>query len=164
MSEVAQNATVTILVSDFANSDAAGKLNVVGGTVAILGFDGMQGVTSRFSLSVVVNVPASLLPTDFALEISLLSNGELVLLPGVPDPQPLRVAQPVSMERATAAPTTLIRDHIGSNHVAVLDFAGGLPLAVGGIYEWQVRIDGDDERTWRYPFAVVGPPQSPVFG
>lgn len=164
MSEVARHSRVTILVSDFANSDMAGKVNVVGGTVAILGFDPMQGTTTRFSLTVITNVPSRLLPAEFSVEVTLMSNGQPVLLPGVPEPQALRVAQPVTLGVGTSAPTALIRDHIGANHVTILDFGNGLPLAVGGVYEWHVRIDGDDEHVWTYPLAVAGPPPGPVFG
>lgn len=165
MSEIAQNARVSIIVSDYANVDAGGKLNVLGGAVAIVGLDPMQGLTSRFSLAVVINVPTQYLPGDFALEISLRNEaGELVMLPGATEPQPLRVSQPVSLERPAGAATPAARDHLGTNHIAVLDFGGGLPLAVGGLYEWHVRIDGDDETAVRYPFAIAGPAQGMVFG
>lgn len=164
MSEIAENASVTILVADFANVDAAGKINLLGAGVAMVGFDPMQGLTSRFSIGVVIHVPTKFLPADFSFEISLVSQGgELVMLPGPAEAQPLRVAQPVSMDRPNVSSSPAIRGHIGSNHQAVLDFSNGLPLAVGGLYEWHVRIDGDVDRVWTYPFAVAGP-QGPVFG
>lgn len=157
---------MTVLVSDFANNDAAGKLNVVGGTVAILGFDPMQGLSSRFTLSVVIRVPSHMLPAEFAIEVTLRSNGVPFLLPGPAEPQPLRIAQPITVEKPSAAnvPVPAIRDHIGASHTLIFDFNTGLPLKPGGLYEWHIRIDGDEDTAHTYPFAVMGPPPAPVFG
>lgn len=167
MSAVAEQASVTLVVSDFANTDAAGKLNVLGATVAVLGFDPMQALSSRFSLAVVVRVPGRLLPAEFTVEVALRSGGELVQLPGpAGETQPLRISQVVSLDRlgADRVPSPAVRDHVGASHTMVLDFNTGLPLVPGGLYEWQVRIDGDDSEVHAYPFAVVGPPPPPVFG
>lgn len=166
MSAVAEAASITVVLADFALSDAAGKINIVGGGVRIVGFSPDQGLTARVSLAVIVELPAHTLPAEFSLEVTLLSNGEVATVPGPTGPQPLRMAQTVQLERLPAEqfPVPLVRDHIGRNHQLVMDFGGGLPLSPNGVYEWQVRIDGDDAYAVRYPFAVAGPPPGLVIG
>lgn len=167
MSEIARQATVELALADFAVSDPAGKVNVIGAGIAVVGFDPAQGLSSRFSLWISIHVPTKLCPAEFPVEVALVdAMGELVTLPGPADgtSQPLRIAQVVNVERPHAQLAAATRDHIGSRVEIVLDFSNGLPLAVGGTYEWRVRIDGDDTRTWSYPFAVTGPGQGPVIG
>lgn len=163
MSEVAASADVSVVMADFANTDAAGKLNVVGGNVRVVGFDAMQGVTSRFAVAITVTVPESVLPTDLAVEIALVSGGEVVSLQGPAEPQPIRVAQTADLAINNGLPKA-IRDHVGASHSMVMDFASGLPLVPGRGYSWRVRIDGDSDHDVEYQFGVMGPPAPPVFG
>lgn len=163
MSAIAEAAEVSIIVADFANVDAAGKVNVLGAGVAGIGFDPSQGLTSRFTLVAYVFVPTTLLPAEFALEIYLTLGGELVMAPGPVEPQAVRIAQSVNLDPPMAFPQPA-RGHVGGRHSAVLDFNNGLPLSPGGLYEWNVRIDGDSTRSWTYPFAIAGPTPGPVFG
>jgi hypothetical protein len=163
MSEIAQNAKVSILLADFARVDTEGKLNVVGGGVTGLGFDLGQGLTSRFTLVVIVWVPATLLPAECALEVYLTQAGSVVMAPGPVDSQAIRISQNVIVEPLLAFPPAA-RSHVGSHYTSVLDFNNGLPLAPGGMYEWNVRIDGDETQTWSLPITVAGAPGSPVLG
>lgn len=169
MSDIAPHAHVTVIMADFTSVDAAGKNNVIGAGVDVLGFDPGQGVTSRFGLLVTVTVPGSFAPCDLALEIALLTAaGDVASLPGpVPggDPQVVRVGQFVTLQKpampgipAGNADHFLARANIG------IDFAAGLPLAAGGLYTWRIQIDGDTDHEVRYPFGVAGPPPSPVVG
>jgi hypothetical protein len=167
VSEIAQAATVSILVADFASNDAIGKGNIVGAGVAGLGFDPQQGLTSRFTLWISVHIPTSLCPAEFPLETALVDvNGQLVNLPGPfgSDGQPLRVAQLLQAEKPNMTFNAAQRDHLGSRMVVAIDFGSGLPLAPGGLYTWRIRLDGDDTRTWEYPIAVAGPPTAPIIG
>lgn len=164
MSRVADEAELSIFMADFANVDAAGKLNLIGGSVAVLGFDPQQGVTSRFSVAVSVHLPYELLPADFTFEIALVDGRDLVNLPGPSGPQPLRISQNVAVERPSSGLSSSVREHLGGNQISVLDFSNGLPLRVGGTYGWRVGLDGGMEKQWVYPFAVSGPPDLPVAG
>lgn len=163
MSAIVESAVVSIQVADFANLDAVGKLNLLGGGVAGIGFDPGQGLTARFSLVVQVEVPSNLLPAECSIEVFLTSGAEVVMAPGPVEPQAVRVSQNVTIDKALAF-TGPARDHVPGRNVSVLDFNNGLPLAPGGHYEWHVRIDGDDSRVWSYQFVVAGPPAAPVFG
>lgn len=165
MSEVAQLSIAEIIVADFAMVDSAGKSNIIGAGVALLGFDAQQGVTTRFSVWVSVLVPTELCPVEFPVEVALVdSAGELVQLPGHDGPQPLRIAQIVTAEKPSAQVSMLQREHIGSRVQLVMDFSSGLPLAPGVNYEWRVRVDGDEARQVVYPFGVWGPGAGPVLG
>lgn len=167
MSDIAKNCVVNLNLADFANTDGAGKVNVIGAGVSVLGVDVSQGLSARFTLWVNVQVPSSYCPAEFPVEVALLDGkGDLIALPGPVDgaTQPLRIGQVVHVERPSATLSPGIRDHIGSQVQMVFDFSNGLPLAIGGLYEWRVRVDGDDTIEWRYPFAVAGPPPGPVIG
>jgi len=166
MSEVAKNAVVTIVLADFAANEASGKANVIGAGAAILGYEPAMGITSRFALWISVRLPTSLAPVEVPVEISLVdAQGNPVLLPGpAGEPQAMRIAQMTQFEKPTVQVQTLLRDHIGSSVQIVLDFSNGLPLAPNGVFNWQVRIDGDADLQWHYPFAVAGPPTPPVIG
>lgn len=166
MSAISERAVVDIILADFAMVGGDGKLSVVGGGVAVLGFDPTAGVSTRFSLVVAVTVPTELCPAEFPVEVSLYSGGELVKLPDLAgEGSPLRVASIVRLE-APAHPALSVaqREYIGSRHFFVLDLGNGLPLAPGGTYEWRSRIDGDDDHQAVYAFAVAAPPSAPVFG
>jgi hypothetical protein len=165
MSAIADAATVELVLSDFASTDAAGKGNVIGAGVALLGINPQQGVTARFSLWASIHLPTNLCPAEFPVEFSLVDEvGDLVQLQGPTGDQPLRVAQIVQMERPNAPVSIALRDHIGSRTQVVFDFPGGIPLAPGGMYRWRLLIDGDSSHEWTYPFAVAGPPPGPVVG
>jgi len=163
VSEIAQTADVSLNVADYANVDAAGKVNILGGGVAGLGFEPSTGLTSRFTLVVSVHLPTALLPAEFSLEIFLTKDGELVMAPGPVEPQAVRISQAVTLDPPMAFQQPG-RGHVGNRHGAVLDFNNGLPLSPGGLYLWNVRIDGDTSKTWTYPFAVAGLAQGIVFG
>lgn len=164
MSEIAERVKVEIVLSDFALVDpGSGKGNIVGAGVAVLGFG--NGLSTRFSLWIAILVPSALCPVEFPVEVQLVNaDGSLVSFPGPEGQQNVRVAQIVQAEKPTAQIPTALRDHIGSRVQLVLDFGNGMPLAPGAAYEWQVRIDGDDARTWSYPFAVFGGLPGPVIG
>lgn len=165
MSEIAERSTVEIIVADFAIVDSAGKSNIVGAGIALLGFDPQQGITNRFSIWVSVLVPTSLCPAEFSVEFALVdAAGELVLMPGPAGPQPLRIAQIVTAEKPNAQVPMAQREHIGARVHLVIDFGAGLPLTPGSNYEWRIQLDGDAERQTLYPFGVWGPSAPPVIG
>lgn len=167
MSEIAEKAQVSLFLADFAASDAVGKANVIGMGVSGLGFDPSQGVTSRFSVVAEVRIPSKLAPAEASIELALLNDaGEVTSIPGPVGFQPLRIAQVSQFEQPFVQhgyPMTQ-RDHVEAAARVVLDFGNGIPLAPGGMYTWQLRIDGDDDHLWTYPFIVSGGQPGPVFG
>ena len=165
MSEIAERASTEIIVADFAIVDQAGKSNIVGAGVALLGFDPQQGLTSRFSVWVSVVVPTSLCPVEFPVEIALVdAAGDLVQIPGPAGLQTLRIAQIVTAEKPSAQVAMAQRDHIGARIQLVMDFGSGLPLTPGANYEWRVRVDGDESGQAVYAFGVWGATAGPVVG
>ncbi|MBX3194727.1 MAG: hypothetical protein KF727_06455 [Microbacteriaceae bacterium] len=165
MSQIAEQATVAITFADFGNVDSTGKINIVGGGVAVSGFDPGAGLTSRFSLWVQIWLPAVLTPAEFAVEVALVDPaGTLVMVPGPSGAQPIRIAQVVTAEKPTVQLASSIKDHIGSRLNLMFEFGSGIPLAPGANYVWRVMIDGDEARVWEYPWSVAGPPPGPVIG
>jgi len=166
MSDLAKAAIVEIILADYVATDAAGKGNLIGAGVALLGFEPAAGVTSKFGAWISIHVPTHLCPVEVPVEIALVdASGELVSMPGpLGEPQPFRVAQIVMIEKPTVPVPVAQRDHIGARSQVVFDFSNGLPLVPGGLYELRVRIDGDDATTRSYPFGVLGAMPPPVIG
>jgi len=166
LSAASEGAELQLVLADFAQAGGDGKVHIVGAGIATLGFDPQQGVTSRFSLYVAILVPSELCPLEVALEVALYQDGELYELPSPTGTgQALRIGQVLSIEAPNNPTMSMVQRHYtGSRHQAVFDFGNGLPLAPGGRYEWQVRLDGDDDRKSAYRFAVSGPPPAPVLG
>ncbi len=165
MSELSEQATTSILLSDFANVTEVGKLNVVGAGVTMLGFEAQQGVTARFSLVAIIEAPPSVsLPVDCTIEFTLYSEGSIVEVPGPAGPQTMRIGQTSTIEIPALPVNAALRGKLSGRNITVLDFSSGLPLIPGTIYEWVVQIDGDSTERHTYPFIVAGPQQQPVIG
>ena len=146
-----------ILIADFVNVDAAGKVNIIGGGVQFLGFDPDTGMTAPFSLyaSITVTLP-SLDEASAAIEILLVdADGQPVTLPGPDGPNQLRFNQSVDFAHASnPAVQPPPMGFPGSSNV-VMNFPGGLPLPAGSTYEWVVLMDG--RRLSSTTFFVPGP-------
>ncbi|MFQ4147663.1 hypothetical protein AAGW05_03030 [Arthrobacter sp. LAPM80] len=138
------SASANILIADFVNIDAAGKVNIIGGGIQFLGFDPNAGMTAPFSLfvSVTVSIPA-FDDTQAAVEVELVdTDGRTVTVPGTEGPNLLSFNQDVDFKH-TVAPNVQQppRGFPGCSNV-VLNFPGGLPLAAGSTYEWVVLLNG----------------------
>lgn len=166
MSEASESAELSIQLADFALTDPAGKLNIIGGGVAALGYSPESGTTTRFTLVATAKVPARLCPLEIVLEFALLDAlGNTVELPGpAGTPQKLRIGQAARVEKPGIPGGPSFPDTIPARYVTILDFSNGLPLALGQAYAWQFRIDGDTENAVTEHFLVPGPPPPPVFG
>lgn len=171
MSDVSDTATVRLLIADYASVDVAGKLNVIGGGLTVIGQadrvgpGGPTGFTAPFGLVVSVGVGPTLYRSECALEVALEdSKGEVVELPGpAGQPQKMRIAQNVVFEEPNL-PAGVPRSSLRARSLLVLMFNGGLPLAIGQRYVWRVRIDHDTRDDWTEEFSVPGPPPGPVIG
>lgn len=165
MSEIAANAKVNLAMADFAADDAAGKVNVIGKGVAVVGYNPQQNISTPFVLVCDVWLPTAQLPVEFPIEVALLDQaGEVVDLPTPAGTQKLRIAHVADMKYPTGPISNATSKHIGGRHNLTVNFNTGLPLAPNGLYTWRVEIDGDEDYKWTYPFAVAGPPSAPVLG
>lgn len=165
MSAASEAARLTIIVADFINTDTAGKINILGGGVALIGFDPLQGITNRFAVYAHADFPASVLPADVSVELALMIGEEVVVTAGGPiGPQAIRVAQTPTVDRANLPIPVHLRDHVGGSTNVILDFGNGLPLQPNTNYEFRFQIDGDADNELRYPLSIVGPPASAVVG
>jgi hypothetical protein len=165
VSEVADEATVRLLIADYAAADAAGKLNVIGGGITALGHVPNTGQTAPFALAVWVSVPPKHYNVECSVEIVLEdSTGNPVSLPGPTGAaQVMRVGQAVRFEEPTSPPG-IPRHTLRSRTQWVLAFATGLPLPVGQRYAWRVKIDHQTREDWIEEFVLPGPVPGPVIG
>lgn len=165
MSEVAAAARLSLGVADFASIDESGKLNIIGGNVGFLGFDPMQGLTTRFTVWAHIALPHHILPAELSIELALLDDrGRVFEIGGPLGSQAVRMAQPITIDKSSAPVIPALREHMGSSHQMVVDFGSGLPLQPNGTYVWRLQIDGDEDFELRYPLGVAGPPPGPVIG
>jgi hypothetical protein len=164
VSDVSQKATLTVIVADFAMADTDGKVNVIGAGISGIGFDPHAGLTNRFSVVTVVDVPSAMAPAEASIELALLRDNEPVLLPGPAGPQALRIGQVHTFEKVQMPVPLALREHLQSRYQAVIDFNAGLPLAPGAAYTWALQVDGDTENGVIYPIVVAGGPTPPVIG
>lgn len=166
MSDAAEAARVSMMLADFAIVDAAGKLNIIGGGVNLLGYDPAQGLTSRFALVVEIWIPSKFCPVDLPCDIALrTSDGAVVELPGPAEPQKMRVGQVITVEPPIVQGSVPRheRDGLEGRATYLLDFSSGLPLQPGHAYLWEVQLDGSDP-IHAHPFAVPGGGSNPVVG
>jgi len=159
MSEISDTARVSVLLADFANVDGSGKLNLIGGGVAITVIDPQTGQTAPLSLVVLAAVDPKFVGQQYALEIGLYADddGQLVTLPGPVASSPMRIAQPVSVQSPTGQPGAYLPP--GSVWPAtqmIVNFSGGLALSAGRAYEWRATIDTNIKA--RTGLLVAGPP------
>lgn len=146
-----------ILIADFVNIDATGKVNIIGGGVQFLGFDPDTGMTAPFSLytSIIVTLP-TLDEASGAVEILLMdADGQPVALPGPEGPNPLRFNQTVDFTHAKIPAVQQPPIGFPGSSNVVMNFPGGLPLPSGSTYEWVVLVDGT--RLASTTFFVPGP-------
>lgn len=165
MSEIAEDATVRLLIADYAATDAAGKLNVIGGGVSSIGYVAQTGLTAAFAVVMSVAVPSKHLNAECSVELVLEdSTGAPVSLPGpAGQSQLLRIGQAIQFGEPKALPG-IPRLALPLRHQWVVAFSNGLPLPVGQLYVWRVKIDHDTRDIWTETFYVPGPVPGPVLG
>lgn len=155
MSEIAEQAIVTIQLADFAMADQVGKANILGAGLSVITLAAGKNVTARFAVVVEIELAYAMLPQDFPIEIALFDATGQLVSPG--GGQPLRIAQLASIERPQqAGGLTYPRESLRGRTRLIVDFAQGLPLPAGVAYSWRVTLDGDSSRAWTYPFVVAG--------
>ena len=97
MSNVSEQAVINLTIADYANVDNGGKANLVGVGGGIIPLT-PTGLTARFSVFAEIRIPGSLCPCEMTVEYSLRdASGAVVEMAG-PVPQPVRVANIVTVE------------------------------------------------------------------
>ena len=71
MSEVFEQASVSLILADFAVADQLGKLQMVGGGLQLIGRDHNTGVSAAFALVVSLTFPPELFNEQYAFEVVL---------------------------------------------------------------------------------------------
>jgi len=165
MSEASEAAQLTLLMADFVNVDAAGKVNVVGGGINILGVQPSPQVplmSHGFFVFGRVEIPTRLCPVEAVVELALLDAAGEVVTPQGAD-RALRIAQVTTFSRA------MIGNEIGppelrTSHQTIVGFGDGLPASLGSPLQWSLRVDGDDANATQLQFVILTPPHNPVIG
>lgn len=133
-----------VLIGDFVNVDAAGKVNIVGGGIQFLGGDPETGMTAPFAVFVNVTVSIPVFEdTSGAVEVILVdTDGQPVVVPSPDGENTMCFSQDVDF-RPVSGPNDQQPPigFPGSSNI-VLNFPGGLPLPIGATYEWVVMLDG----------------------
>ncbi len=168
MSDVFDQATVSLLLADYAVTDPLNRLQVVGGGLQVIGRDHAKGTTSAFALVVVMSFAPAVINEQYAFEIVLENtDGSPVELgsaqPGA-NSNVMRFGQTLQVEEPNFRGAAVPRHALPPRAQVVLYFNTGLPLPAGRVLVWRTRIDGDTRPNWSLPFFVQAPPTAPVLG
>ncbi len=166
MSKVSEVAIVQTIMADYAAVDQAGKLNIIGGTVAVVSQLPSNDALASFALIVSVTVPPTHYGSTCRIDVVLEdASGEPVyvsgLVAGAP-PQPITFQQSATFDRPRLSPDlTGLGDYLPSRVHTVVTFPPGLPLPKDRGYQWRVIIDDETRDDWRLPFVVSAQPPPP---
>lgn len=160
---IGEEARACLILADYANADAAQKLNLLGGGWQVTGLM-PSGLTGPQAVIAMIEVPPKFGGTEFPVSLSLVDeSGAPVMMPTPTGGQEqLRIAQMVKAE-VPNVPGVLLQGKVWSRVQVILNFQTGLPLRPGQGYTWTMEIDGTTNPQWQVGFMVAGPPQA-VFG
>ncbi len=160
---IGEEARAYVILADYANTDAAQKLNLLGGGWQVTGIT-PTSLTPPQALVAVIEVPERYIAEEFPISIALVDEaGEPVKVPTPSGTiEALRIAQLVKAERPNVQ-GVLLHGKVWSRMQVIINFAGGLPLRPGMSYTWKLEIDGHHNDQWCASFYVAAPPQ-PVMG
>jgi len=168
MSEVYENAAVSLILADFAVADQLGKLQMVGGGLQLIGRDHNTGVSAAFAVVVSLTFPPALFNEQYAFEVVLEDSAgnplELAESAAVPGSRVMRFGQTLQIEEPNFRGSGVPRRSLPTRSHVVLYFNTGLPLPPGRVLVWRARIDGESRPDWTVPFFVPAPPPAPVLG
>lgn len=171
MSEVFEQASVSLILADFAVADQLGKLQMVGGGLQIIGRDHGTGMSAAFALVVSLSFPPTLVNEQYAFEVVLENAAGLpvqldeVAAPADTSPaRVMRFGQTLQIEEPNFRGSGVPRRALPTRSQVVLYFNTGLPLPAGQVLVWRARIDGESRSDWTVPFFVPAPPPAPVLG
>lgn len=155
-----------MVLADYAAADAVTKVNVLGAGWQVAGIQPGTGLISPQAVAVLIELPPRHVDEQFALTLLLMDDANQVV--EVPGPtgaaQALRISQLVKVEQPSFPGLAVPRGVVPGRVQMVVNFPGGLSLAGGHLYSWQVDIDGQAPAAWRASFYVAGPPPPLVVG
>ncbi len=158
---------VALLLADYVAIDAIGKINVVGGGVAICPLS-PQGLTAPLHLLVTIDVARQHVGTEFpiCIELRRLADDSVVDVPTDPTGrrEALRIQQMVSPEATVIEGRPVQDQNLPARLQFAVAFATGLPLPPGQVYAFTVEVDSQRRPEWSYAFVVPARPSGPVFG
>ena len=168
MSEVFEQASVSLILADFAVADQLGKLQMVGGGLQIIGRNHTTGVSAAFAVVVGLAFPPVLFNEQYVFEVVLEDQAgnpvELTDPAAPPGSRMMRFGQTLQIEEPNFRGSGVPRRALPTRTHVVLYFNTGLPLPPGQVLVWRARIDGDSRPEWTVPFFVPTPPPAPVLG
>jgi hypothetical protein len=165
MSEVAEAATVRILLADFANADPARKLNIIGGGISLIGFDANLKATMPYAVVARIAFPPKFVGESPAVELALEhEDGTPVALPGPMGSQLLRVGSADALKPAVIPNADVPPNVLWPNVSFAMHFSNGLPLEPHKVYTWRVKIDHYTRAEWTETFYVFTPSPGAVIG
>lgn len=150
-------------LADFVNVDSGGKLNVLGGNLAFIGLQPGQGATAAFAVYATLISPAET-SDPVAVELLLVdASGDPVMLPGPSgELQAMRVSQLVQFQSPQIVGISVPRGAVEASAQMILNFPGGLALALGQSYTWRIQVDS--EIIAKASFYIPQPPPVAVIG
>jgi hypothetical protein len=168
MSEVFEQASVSLILADFAVADQLGKLQMVGGGLQIIGRNHTTGVSAAFAVVVGLAFPPELFNEQYVFEVVLEDQAgspvELTDPAAPPGSRMMRFGQTLQIEEPNFRGSGVPRRALPTRTHVVLYFNTGLPLPPGQVLVWRARIDGESRPEWTVPFFVPAPPPAPVLG
>ena len=168
MSEVFEQASVSLILADFAVADQLGKLQMVGGGLQIIGRNHTTGVSAAFAVVVGLAFPPELFNEQYVFEVVLEDQAgspvELTDPAAPPGSRMMRFGQTLQIEEPNFRGSGVPRRALPTRTHVVLYFNTGLPLPPGQVLVWRARIDGESRPEWTVPFFVPAPPPTPVLG
>lgn len=162
---IATESRARVILADFANSDAAGKINVLGTAYSML-IQPSPGAWAPFSVATIVDVPAKYAGEVFAFSLELLdlTTGKPFQVAQPGGLEPMRVSQAITVSQVQVPPGLKVPTDVMSQHALVMNFPQSLPFTPGSSYEWQIQIDGKSRPDWATRFHALGPQPGVVFG
>lgn len=169
MSDISDNAIVRILLANHISVDASDAANILGAGIELISVDPATGMTVPFALMALISFRREDAGEAPAIEVTLEdASGNAVMLPSpagpLGPPQAIRVAAANQLQERLFPGIYVPRGTVRPRVQVVLNFATGLPLAVGQSYSFRVRIDNQTKDHWVEPFYIPGPNPGPVIG
>lgn len=160
MASLEEEARAFVVLADYANTDAAGKLNLLGGGWQVTALT-QTGLTIPHAVTAAIEVPERFAGVEFSVSLTLIDeSGEQVKVPGPSgNLEALRIGQVTKAERPNV-PGVLLHGKVWCRVQVILNFTGGLPLAPGQSYTWNLEISGHHDSQWCAGFYVAAPPQA----
>lgn len=153
---------VNVVLADTGQQDPFGKTHLLGAGWSTTQA-GPNGQVPDQAVAVFLEAPWDRCNREMPFLLQLLdSDGHPVALP---NPEPDQPPAPVQVESViTATPPQGAPNGTPGTASFFVHLQGGLPLAAGQRYTWQVTLDGETNESWRAGFFVQRQAAAARFG